>query len=187
MNEVLDNIKSRRSVRTYKGNLLKKEDLEAIVEAGIFAPTGHNQQAWHFTVIQDRDVIGSINQKCKELMANVKVDWIRNIAENPKADITYSAPVLIIVSAKRGALTGAIDSTAAMQNMMLAAESLNIGSCWMGLVNFIFGDEEERAKLCIPDEYEPQVAAVFGYKADDAKKPGPPRNRDVVTYIGTFQ
>ena len=187
MNEVITTIKSRRSVRAYKRDIITKDVVDAIIEAGIFAPTGHNQQAWHFTVIQDREVIGGINQKCKKLMADVKVDWIKNIAENPKHDITYNAPVLVIISAMRSALTGKTDSAAAMQNMMLAAESMNIGSCWMGLVNFIFGSEDETAKLGIPDEYEPQHAAVFGYKADDTKKDGPPRNRDVVNYIGTFK
>jgi nitroreductase len=186
MNEIINAIKNRRSVRAYKSDLLKKEDLDAIVEAGFYAPTGHNEQPWHFTVIQDRKIIDGINAKCKELMVNVNSDWIRKLAENPKSDITYGAPVLIIVSGKRGALTGKIDCVAAMQNMLIAAESLGLGGCWMGLVNFIFSSEEEMEKLGVPDGYEPQHSAVFGYKVDGEKKEGPPRNRDVVNFIGTF-
>jgi nitroreductase len=187
MNEVIRAIKSRRSVRAYKSDLLKREVVEAIVEAGYYAPTGHNEQPWHFSVIQDRVVIEGINAKCKELMANVKVDWIKNLAENPKSDITYHAPLLILVSGKKAAMTEKADCTVAMQNMLLAAESLGVGSCWMGLVNFIFTSEDEMEKLGVPEGYEPLHAAVFGYKADGTPKAAPLRNRDVVTYIGTFE
>jgi nitroreductase len=184
MNAVINVIKSRRSIRAYKSEPLKQEQLDAIIEAGIFAPTGCNDQPWHFTVIRDRAVISAVNAKCKELMASSDVEWIRSMAANPKADITYGAPVLIIVSARQDAVTGAEDCAAAMQNMLLAAESMDIGSCWLGLVHFIFGSADNMAKLALPGGYEPQYAAVFGYKADPLKKDGPQRNRDVVNYIG---
>lgn len=186
MNECIRVIRSRRSVRAYKPEKLTRTQVDAIVEAGIWAPTAHNEQPWHFTVIQDRAVLSGINAQCKELMANVNSDWIRNIAENPSADITYGAPALVIVSSKRGAMTGRIDCAAAVQNMMLAAESMGVASCWMGLVGFLFGKEEEMERLGVPEGYEPLYAAVFGHAGDGAVRPAPPRRRDVVNYIGAF-
>lgn len=186
MNEVISAIKSRRSVRAYKPALLKKAEIDAIIEAGVYAPSGHNAQAWRFTVIQDRSVLEEINAKAKEKMTGIPVNWIQAIARNPNADITHHAPLLVIVSARKDAVTGDADCTAAMQNMLVAAESMGIGSCWMGLVGFIFSDDELMRRYGVPEGYRANQAAVFGYPAEGAKKEAPKRNMDVVNYIGTF-
>jgi nitroreductase len=185
MNEVINAIKSRRSVRAYKSGPLPKEILQAIVEAGYYAPTGHNAQTWHFSVVQDRTLLDEVNERCKKKMATIPVDWIQNMGKAPGLDITHKAPAFILVSAKKGAITGQADSTAALENMLIAAESLGVGSCWMGFVNFIFDDAGMMKKLGVPEGFEPQQAAVFGYP-EGGKKQAPPRNSDVVTYIGTF-
>lgn len=184
MNEVINAIKSRRSVRSYKSGVLSREIFQAIIEAGCYAPTGHNAQPWHFSVIQDRALLEEINAKTKQVMCGVPVDWIQDVGRNPAADITHRAPALILISCKKGAISGPTDCTAAMENMMIAAESLGVGSCWMGFVNFLFGDAGIMKKLGVPEGYEPQQAAAFGYP--DGKKEAPGRDLDVVTYIGEF-
>lgn len=70
-----------------------------------------------------------------------------------------------------------------MQNMMLAAQSLGVGSCWLGFVGFSFKDTELMRKLGVPEGYTPQEAAVFGYPAGGAMRDAPPRKLDVVNYI----
>ncbi len=185
MNEVLNVIKSRRSVRAYKSDLLKKEELQTIVEAGIYAPTGCNQQPWHFSVVQDRTLLEEVNIKTKQAMTQIPVEWISKMGQNDGLDITHKASVLIIVSTQKESASGPVDCTAAMENMMLMAHSIGIGSCWMGFVNLIFKDEELMRRLGVPEGLLPQQAAVFGYKAkEDA--PIPQRKLDVVTYTGTF-
>lgn len=185
MNEVIKAIKSRRSVRSYKSAALSKEMLKIIVEAGCYAPTGHNVQPWHFSVVQDRVLFGEVNEKAKRIMAGVPVDWIEKIGRDSAIDITHGAPALILVSCKIGAVSGSEDCTAAMENMIIAAESLGIGSCWMGFVAFTFKDSDLMKKLGVPEGYEPKQAAVFGYPEGE-KKQAPMRNLDVVTYIGEF-
>lgn len=185
VNEVINAIKSRRSVRSYKSDILSRETLQAIIEAGCYAPTGHNTQAWHFSAVQDRALLEEVNAKAKQVMSGVPVDWIQNIGRNPAVDITHKAPALIIVSCKQGAVSGPSDCTAAMENMMIAAESLGIGSCWMGFVSFIFKDAQTMKKLGVPEGYEPQQAAVFGYPEGE-KRQAPARNFDVVTFTGKF-
>jgi len=185
MNNVIETIKKRRSVRSYKSDLLKKEELQTIVEAGLYAPTGCNQQPWHFSVVQDRMLLDEINVLTKQAMASVPIEWMSNMGKNPDLDITHQAPVLIIVSAQKESISGTIDCTAAMQNMLLAANSMGIGSCWMGFVIKVFGNEELMRKLGVPEGYLPQQAAVFGYKADEETGIAP-RNMDVVTYIGSY-
>jgi len=183
MNEVLKTIKSRRSVRAYKPEQIKDEELSLIIEAGIYAPTGHNDQPWHFTVIQDRELIRDINIKCKLKMAESNIEWARNIAANPNSDITYNAPCLIIVSGRKTGVSWQIDCSAAVENMLLAAESLNIGSVWLGLVRFYFSYDGAAKSLGIPEGYEPYFAAAFGYKKNDGEQPAPERDYDVVNYI----
>lgn len=185
MNEVLNAIHSRRSVRTYQDHKLTKAELETIVTAGTWAPSGHNQQPWHFSVIQDRALIAQINESAKAVMTHIDVDWIKKLGEDPEADITHGAPVLIIVSCRADAISGPTDCTAAMQNMMLAAQSMGLSSCWMGLVAFAYQDEALMTKLGVPEGYRAQQAAVFGAPGD-ADAPTPPRKPDVVSYIGEF-
>jgi nitroreductase len=185
VNEVIKAIKSRRSVRSYKSEALSKGIFQAIIEAGCYAPTGHNGQPWHFSAVQSRGILEEVNTKAKQVMSGVPVDWIQNIGKNQAVDITHRAPALILISCKKGAVSGPADCAAAMENMMIAAESLGIGSCWMGFINFIFNDAEMMKKLGVPEGYEPQQAAVFGYPEGE-KKSAPARNLDVVTYIGEF-
>lgn len=183
MNEVLKAIKSRRSIRKYRPEQIKQEELEMIIEAGIYAPSGHNTQPWHFTVIQDRKVIEHINDVSKKVMATIEIEWIRDMGLNPDLDITYRAPTLIIVSGKKDVPSSKIDCCAAVENMLIAAESLDIGSVWLGFAIFGFRIEGEAEKINIPEGYEPYYAFVLGYKDQDSQPAGPKRNYDVVSYI----
>ena len=155
MNEVLKTIKNRRSVREYLPTQLKQEDLDSIIEAAIYAPTAHNDQPWHFTVIQNKELICYISDKSKELLAKSEIEWMRNMGTNPKINLLYNAPTLIIVSGNKTAVSPEVDCSAAIQNMVLAAESLNIGSVWVGLIRAFFTLEDEVKKLGIPKGYEP--------------------------------
>lgn len=183
MNEVLRTIKNRRSIRSFKSEQIKKEELDLIIEAGIYAPSGHNTQPWHFTIIQNKEVTKHINDISKEVMATIDIDWIRNAGMNPNYDITYNAPTLIIVSGNKSAISWKTDCDAAIQNMLIAAESLNIGSVWLGFAGFGFKKEGEAEKIDIPEGYEPYYGVAFGYKSQDKQVPAPKRNYDVVNYI----
>jgi nitroreductase len=183
MNEVLRVIKNRRSIRSYKSEQIKQEELDMIIEAGIYAPTGHNAQPWHFTVVQNREMIKHINDVSKEVMAMMDIEWIRKAGLNPEYDITYKAPTLVIISGRKDAVSARIDCCAATENMHIAAESLNIGSIWLGFATFGFRKEGLAKEVGIPEGYEPYYVIVLGYKAQDSQPAAPARNYDVVNYI----
>ena len=183
MNEVLKAIKSRRSIRGYKPDQLKQEEIDLIIEAAIHAPTGHNTQPWHFTVIQDRTVIKHISDTAKTVMAKMDIDWIRKAGRNPGLDITHGAPTLVVVSGRKDAFTWRTDCDAAIENMLIAAESLDIGSLWVGFSAFCFHVEGEAEKIGVPNGYEPYFGVALGYKSNDEPQPAPKRNYDVVNYI----
>jgi nitroreductase len=183
LNEVLKTIKSRRSVRNYRQEQISREALDLIIEAGVYAPSANNQQPWHFTIIQNQETLRHVNQKTREAMAKSDVEWVRGRGLDPDFQVTYNAPTLIIVWGRTDAAEWRADCAAAIQNMLLAAESLNIGSVWLGLMKFFFQQEEEVAKLGIPEGYRPYYGVAIGFKAEEKEPAAPERNLEVVTYI----
>lgn len=182
MNEVINNIKSRRSIREYLQEQIKDEELDLILESAIYAPTGGNDQPWHFTVVQNRKLIDLMNVESKKKMANMPVEWIAKMGKAEHLNIFYNAPTVIVVSGKEDATSPLPDCCAAIQNMLLAAECMDIGSCWIGLARFFFENAENVEKLDIPKGYKPFYAVSLGYKAPNNNK-APERNRNVVNYI----
>lgn len=164
MNEVLKVIRSRRSVRLYKQEQIKEAELQAILEAGIWAPSGHNGQPWHFTVIQNKELIDHMSQVCLEEMAAYPIEWIAKMGRVGK-HVLHHAPTVIVVSGKKEEfINPMVDCAAAIENMLLAAESMDIGTCWIGLTRFFFDKPEEVQKLNLPEGYEPFYTVTLGYK-----------------------
>lgn len=188
MNQVIENIKKRRTTRAYKEDQIKREELEAILEAGIWAPSGHNRQPWHFTVIQNQEIIDKINKDVKEAAKVTKVEDIRKMMENEKFHIFYGAPTVVLVSYdEKNGLTALEDISAATQNILLAAESLGIGSCWNGIVTMGLAYNKELEKsiteeLNIPENHKISHAIALGYAKTEILR-GPKRKEDTVTYI----
>jgi nitroreductase len=183
MNDILKTIKSRRSIRKYMKEQISQEELDAILEAGIYAPTAHNDQPWHFTVVQNQELLHDINEKVRKEMAASDNEWVKKTGSNPAFQVTYDAPTLIVVSGRKDAIAWQVDCAAAIQNMLIAAESLNIGSVWLGLLRFYFQKEAEVCRLGIPENYQPYYGVAFGYKANGNEQVAPKRNTDVVNYI----
>jgi len=181
-NEVLKAIRNRKSTRKYKEEQIKTEELQAILEAGIQAPSAINSQPWHFTVIQNKEFINHISSKAKEKMLESDDLAIRNIAKS-NMNILYNGPTVIIVSGKKDVSSSLVDCSAAIQNMLIAAESIGLGTVWVGLSRYFFMLNEEVKKLSLPAGYEPFYAVVLGYKEDDKALTPSKRNKDVVNYI----
>jgi len=181
-NPVLEAIKSRRSIRRYLPDQIKDVELAAILEAGSYAPSAHNEQPWHFTVIRNKELLDRISDKSKELMAAQETQWIKAMGQNPDLHIFYKAPVVVLVSTRTGAMWRGVDCSAAIENMLLAAESLDIGSCWIGLARYFFSLKAELPLLGIPDGYEPFYAVTLGYKAQRPSR-ALPRRKDQVNYL----
>ena len=181
-NEVLKAIKNRKSTRKYKEEQIKEEELKAILEAGIQAPSAINSQPWHFTVIQNKEFIDHINDKAKEKMIESDDISIRNFAKS-STSIFYNGPTVIIVSGKKNVSSSLVGCSAAIENMLIAAESIGLGTVWVGLFRYFFTFNEEVKKLKLPNGYEPFYAVVVGYKEDDKALAPSKRNMEVVNYI----
>ncbi|MEG6584746.1 nitroreductase family protein [Dendrosporobacter sp. 1207_IL3150] len=184
-NLVLETIKKRRSTRSYLDKQISQEDLQAILEAGIYAPSAGNQQSWHFTVIQDQAILADINKSAKLTAVNIDNEHISKMAKNEQYNIFHGAPTVIVISGKEDGLMIEADCAAATQNMLLAAESIGLGCCWVDLILFAFsGDKGDQYKkqLGIPEGYKPFHSVTLGYKKVEAIN-APSRKQNVVNYI----
>ena len=184
MRNTLDVIKERRSIRKFKPEQIKEEELQAIVESGLYAPSAINKQSWNFTVIQNQEILAELNEATKNVARNLDNEALKRIGENEKYNCFYYAPTVISVSGKDEERSKVMDCSAATQNMLIAAESLNIGSCWVELVSLAFMGpqaKELRAKLNLPEGYTPLHCVLLGYKDMEGKTA--PRKENAVQYI----
>lgn len=187
MNETMKSILKRRSHRAFLPEMIKEEELKTIIEAGIYAPSAMNQQPWHFTVIENQDILNELNNETKEVAKKSDNDHIVKMANNDKFNIFYNAPVAILVSMEEGTYEPEVDCAAATENMLIAAESLNIASCWIGFISFLFKMDKDKAeiyreKLGIPQGFTPSHVVVLGYKKNEQLK-APKRRENTVNYI----
>ena len=162
-NEVIRNILTRRSIREFTAQPIPRELLEAIVECGTFAPSGHNMQTWRFSVIQEPELIEKIKIAVSEVAKNKKNVHFYGF-NKPAA--------LILVSNDRRNPDGVQDSSCAAQNIMLAAHSLGLGSVWLNPLMTICDEPEIRELLrsfAIPDTHIVWAMLALGWPAQEGK------------------
>lgn len=174
MNEVLKIIARRRSCRQFSPRQIEDEMLRQIIDAGLQAPSGHNDQSCYFVVVQSQDLIQELSEGSKVEMQKMPIEWMANAGRQPQFHIYYHAPTVLIVCARKDAISPVPDVSAAIQNMMLAAESLGLASCWIGFTKFFFIDPERYKKLSIPEDSEVYYGLSLGYPMEGVARPNPP-------------
>lgn len=185
MNEVINAILARRSVRAFQERQIKKEDLDAILKCAAYAPSAMNTQNWHFTAIRDAAFIEKVNGWIASEIKDSGSPSLEGVLERSNGKVFRNAPCVVIVSTERGDRFGVINASAATQNMLLAAHSLGIGSCWIGTVG-ILGTSKRTdyyaSELKLPKGYVPFFGVTLGYGASETLE-APPRKDGVVTIL----
>ena len=151
--EALEAILTRRSTRKYKETVPDRDLIEKVIEAGRYAPSGHNNQTTHFMVFTDKAVLDELAGLVKGEFAKMeKTDGMyisleRCIVASKRGSFIfhYNAPVFIAVSNKKGYGNAMADSACALENMMIAANALNLGSCWINQLHWLDENEVIRA------------------------------------------
>jgi len=185
MNDVINAILTRRSVRAFEDRQIKKEDLDAILKCAAYAPSAMNTQNWHFTAIREAAFIEKVNGWIVTEIKESGNPQLERILERSNGKIFRNAPCVVIVSTERGDRYGVINAAAATQNMLLAAHSLGIGSCWIGTVG-ILGTSKRAdyyaAELKIPKGYAPFFGVTLGHGTAEVVE-APPRKYGTVTIL----
>ena len=174
MNPVLDAIKTRRSIRKFKPEVPEKEDLEQIIEAGLYAASGKGLQSSMVVAITDkalRDRLMEMNRKIG--------GWDTGF------DPFYGAPAVLLVLSDKSSPNHVYDGSLTMGNMMLAAHALGLGSCWINRAREEFESDEGKAilrDLGIEGEWEGIGHCIVGY-TDGAETEAKPRKDGRVFWV----
>ena len=160
MNQTLNDLKTRRSIRKYKTDPIPKELLDQVLEAGTYAPTGMNRQTPVIIAITNPDMVKKVSQLNAAVMGGSN-------------DPFYGAPAVLVVLAEKTG-TWIYDGSLVMGNLMLAADSLGIGSCWIHRAKETFEMPEWQdwlRSLGVEEAYEGIANCVLGYADIEPKTP----------------
>lgn len=185
-NAVLSAILNRRSIRAYKPEQITDEQLEAILNAGLAAPSARNSQPWHFTAVQNQEMLTRINEAFRTQMLKEADDAARAHFGSDAYSVFFHAPTVIFISCPptAGMKYAETDTGIAIENMALAAYSLGLGSVILGMPRFAFeGPEGDalRSALSFPEGYDYCLSIAIGYPA--ATKEAHPAQPDRVTIL----
>ena len=154
MNETLKNLEERRSIRKYKDEQIRDEQLNEILEAGTYAPTGMGAQSPVMVVIQDKETIRELSKMNADVMGT-------------NSDPFYGAPTVIVVLADKNRLTYVEDGSLVMGNLMNAAHAVGVDSCWIHRAKEVFESEKGKEllkKWNIEGDYVGIGNCILGYR-----------------------
>lgn len=160
MNAVMENILTRRSIRAFQNKEIPQKELEQIVQAGLYAPSGQNRQTWKFTVVMDRDKIRKLAEVIGRKLGRDGYDM-------------YSPQVLVIPSNEKENQHSMEDNACALENIFLAAHSFGIGSVWINQMRDLCEEPEVREILSswdIPSSHRVFGMAALGYAGASENK-----------------
>lgn len=171
MNEILQNMQARRSIRKYKPDAVPRELLEEIAKAGSYAASGMGRQSPVILVVTDKKLRDELSSLNAAIMGR-------------DSDPFYGAPAVLVVLADKNVPTHVYDGSLVMGNLMNAAHALGLGSCWIHRAKETF--ESERGKeilksLGIEGDYEGIGNCIIGYP--DEQKEAKPRKENYIYYV----
>ena len=169
--QVREAIYARRATRHFLPEKVSENQVQALIESAIQAPSAMNLQPWAFAVIQKPDLLKRISSAAKELILQ-NIDF-KNHPErghvpldNPNFDIFYDANTVIVIYVKQqDGFEPVGDCYLAAQNLMLAALEFNLATCPIGFARDVLREERWKKELSIPKGYEPVLPIAIGYSA----------------------
>jgi len=183
-------IRSRRAVREYTQEPVSESALERLIDSAIQAPSAVNEQPWHFTVVRAQGLLGSISNEAKAHLLTTPpagmhpnhLEHFRQILGDPKFQIFYHAPALIVISSTVRDQWALENCALAAENLMLAACAEGLGTCWIGFAQSWLGTREGLATLGLPESHLPVAPIIVGHP----KLPPPtvPRKPAEIRWIG---
>lgn len=189
MNETMQTILHRRAIRRFDARQIEEELLQQILQAGLYAPSAGGRQGVIFAVCQNKEVnerLGKIKWANSNPHMATATNYVSreqpSIADDPKlTNAFYDAPTVITMFAPKNFLFSVDDCAVAAENMMLAADSLGIGSCYIGQGWTAFADsygQEILRKWEIRTDYYAVMQLLLGYPKADDRHPAAKARKD---------
>ena len=179
MNETISVLLKRRSVRKYLDKQIDEEDLNIILETALYAPTGGNHQYTRFIVVQNKEKLDEINDIVKAEFSKRELDETSYqnktviIAKKDGFNCMYHAPTLIIVVSDKTHANSMADSAVSIENIQIAATSLNLGACWINQLHWLTEYDSMRNylyKLGMKENENIFGSVALGYPASSLGK-----------------
>ena len=181
-NAVIENLYERQSIRQYTAQEVTRETIAELLNAAVQAATGGNTQGWHFTVLTSEQAKVDLNAAVRQGMLNLKLNENsyksqisgQKAAKNENYCCYFHAPCWIILSAAKSFPNNMADCALAAANIMHAAVSLGLGTCWVNQVRWTQDDPvvaEALRNLNIPESDLVCVSLSVGYPVSKPKKP----------------
>jgi nitroreductase len=177
MNQTIETILNRRSIRGYEPTQIPREVLDTILSCGDAGPSGANKRGWRYVIVQDpsyKKVLVEKGlpryQKWLEKMPQFFKDMRKEVDQRPDP-IYYGAPTIIFVIGK--SMTADMDCPMACQNLMLAARSVGIGSCWVYIGQLVLEDPSVRADFMLAEGEKVYGPIIMGYPRGNEFPPRP--------------
>ena len=170
MNETINNLKTRRSIRAYKPDAIDDALLDAVLEAGTFAPTGSGSQSPVIVAVRNAELV----RRLARMNASVN---------NYTGDPFYGAPAVLIVFGDKSRRTYLLDGAAVMTTLVNAAHAVGLGSCWINRAKEMFVSQEGAQLLKdwgVVGDYEGIGLITIGYAAGAAPEPAPRKGGYIV-------
>ena len=160
----------RRSIRSYKDTQIKESELDYVLKAGIYAPSGRNLQASMIVSVQDKDTVALLSRINAEVMGT-------------DTDPFYGAPTVAIVFADPEIRTHFEDGCLTLGNMLNAAYEIGLGACWIHRAREVFQSEEGKAlmrKWGVPENFVGIGNCILGYADCIAMEPAPRKDGRII-------
>jgi nitroreductase len=168
-NPVIEAIKSRRAIRSFEDKPVDEAAVQTLLEAATYAPSAINVQPWKFTIVMNKTEMKKLSDVAKPMLIRMLPDigdeglvGLKKRLSDPNYNIFYNAPLLIFISGIKSPYA-VYDCSMAAQNMMLAAYTLGIGSCWIGTAVGLANQPNVKADLGVPEDHDVHAAVIFGY------------------------
>jgi nitroreductase len=188
MNQTIEALMNRRSVRLYECCPIPRNILEVVIAAGNAAPTGANAQGWRFVVVEDRKfrqkLLALAIPRYKAWMERAPKELIKMREEIDAVvsdPIYYDAPAIVFVIGS--GMTRDLDTPMVCENMMIAARSLNIGSCWVYFGQLALEDSAIQAALEMREGEKVYGPILLGYPKEGVFPAAPKKSPPVVKWI----
>lgn len=167
MNEVMKAILERRSTRGFNDVQLTEEQLQTLIDAALASPTARNTQMWHFSVVQNKELLDQFNAELAKLIASKLPEGARGRFEDNDFHVFYNAPTVIFISRPEECDNRfvEVDCGIACENIALAAQGMGLGTVIIGMAKDLFlcerGEYYKKA-FAFPEGYQFSIAIVVG-------------------------
>ena len=191
--ELLAVIHERRAARDFETSEVSRSDLTRLIDAALWAPSAMNSQAWHFTVVTDKNLLQKISTEAKAWLlknaaARVGNEGLSAMLRDPTAHIFHHAPTLIVISGPDDDKWTTENCALAAENLMLVATELDLGTCWIGLAQEWLNTAEGHRALKLSSWLRVVAPIIVGYpRRLSAACKSPRKTPDIVWIAPEFE